>query len=325
MIEAIISSNHIEKECVSADCAVCRLAEIPEKCESAVYTAFHGIAVVYNDFHTGECKSNLNYTEKMISIDHCAEGRIEWEHDDGSFCYLGERDVQISVKTDHVNAYRFPTNHYHGITVNIFIERAAVDLKKFFPLFTVDLTELWKRYSSKKDFFVLRSEKTMQDIFSDLYQNKENIQMDYLRIKVMELLMALCKMKSTDTLTDKPYFKRSHVEKVKAVKEYLCEHTDNKITLQGLAVQFAIPAAILKDCFKAMYGQSLYAFIKQFRLQKAAHLLKTTEQSITYIAGEIGYENPSKFTAAFKNRFTVTPFQYRKKFNKTDCFEGFME
>ena len=68
----------------------------------------------------------------------------------------------------------------------------------------------------------------------------------------------------------------------------------------------------MKDCFKAVYGKPIYAFQKEYKMQKAAQLLHTTEKSITEIASLIGYENPNKFSSSFKNTFGCSPREYRR-------------
>jgi AraC-like DNA-binding protein len=57
---------------------------------------------------------------------------------------------------------------------------------------------------------------------------------------------------------------------------------------------------------------SIYTYMRQYRMQESAVLLSNTSQSVTLIAGSVGYENPSKFAAAFKAVMNMTPLEYRK-------------
>ena len=311
MIETIVPASSVKKRKISDVCDEYIVKQGEGKC--TVYSLLPGITLIYDDFHTDEVVLDYTYNQKILSVDFCSEGRIEWEHEDGSFCYLGERDVQVSVKNDHVARYGFPTGHYHGITVNFFIDDASLSLKELFPMFEMNLEELWERYSKQKDYFIRHTKKTVQRIFADLNQNRKNIQIDYLRIKIIELLYILSKTEQDDKGAEKPYFMKTHVEKVRKIKKHLCENTDLKLTLTQLSEDFDISQSVLRACFKAMYGQSVHAFAKQFRLEKAALLLRTTELSVTEISLESGYENPSKFISAFKGRFGKTPLKYRKK------------
>ena len=47
-------------------------------------------------------------------------------------------------------------------------------------------------------------------------------------------------------------------------------------------------------------------------MERAAELLKDTDQSMAEIANGVGYESQSKFTAAFKEQFGQLPKEYRR-------------
>lgn len=54
-------------------------------------------------------------------------------------------------------------------------------------------------------------------------------------------------------------------------------------------------------------------YIQKKKMEYAKMLLETTNTNILDIAIEIGYENPSKFSIAFKKNFGILPNKYRKK------------
>lgn len=64
--------------------------------------------------------------------------------------------------------------------------------------------------------------------------------------------------------------------------------------------------------FKEVYGSSLAAHMKEHRMERAAALLRETDLSVAEIAGQVGYESQSKFTAAFKEQFGQLPKEYRR-------------
>lgn len=51
-------------------------------------------------------------------------------------------------------------------------------------------------------------------------------------------------------------------------------------------------------------------------MQAATILLRDTSDSITEIAAKMGYDNPSKFSEAFKKEFGELPSEFRKKLSK---------
>ena len=92
----------------------------------------------------------------------------------------------------------------------------------------------------------------------------------------------------------------------------LLQKLDQRITIDTLAQQYLINQTTLKNVFKAVYGTSLAAHIKEHRLLQAAELLCHSQDSMAEIAAKVGYESQSRFSAAFKKRFGELPTQYRK-------------
>ena len=56
----------------------------------------------------------------------------------------------------------------------------------------------------------------------------------------------------------------------------------------------------------------IWPYLRTYRLQVAKKLLLETESSVTEIASKIGYENPNKFTSAFKETYGSSPTEFRK-------------
>ena len=94
--------------------------------------------------------------------------------------------------------------------------------------------------------------------------------------------------------------------------QYLTGNIDKHFTLDELSLRFEIPLASLKLCFKGIYGTSVYAYMRSYRMHSAALMLRDSDEKITVIAGKVGYNNPSKFAAAFKDIMGMPPAKYRK-------------
>lgn len=108
---------------------------------------------------------------------------------------------------------------------------------------------------------------------------------------------------------------REEAEQVKIIREIhddLARHMDRRVTIEELAHRYLINPTTLKTVFKEVYGSSLAAHMKEHRMEKAAALLRETDMSVAEIAGQVGYESQSKFTAAFKEQFGLLPTAYRR-------------
>lgn len=100
------------------------------------------------------------------------------------------------------------------------------------------------------------------------------------------------------------------------VHNYLVENLDKRITIEALARQFLMNTTTLKDGFKALYGTSIAAHIKEHRMEKAAWLLQEGELTVSEIAKQVGYTSQSKFSAAFSREYGVLPVEYRRNSRK---------
>lgn len=320
MIDSIFCCDCSRQEGQTHDCKYCKMTDAGGCGEKIAFTPFDGITMSYNDFFIEAGEITPRDERRIISIDHCDKGRVQWLHDDGSVCYLGEGDIQISVSNDHARCFGFPPCMYHGISISILVDTAADSLKRCFPAFSVDMETLWTRFGEKQDFFISASEHRLRRAFQDLYTSKLNMTNDYLRLKIMEILIALHSLENAEISEEKPYFRSSHIYLVRRAKEYLCENSGKKVTVRELSEKFDIPQSTLKMCFKSIYGISISEFMKAYRLHHAAMLLQSSELSIIEIVLQSGYENPSKFSAAFKKTFSQTPLKYRKDNSKTEHF-----
>lgn len=97
------------------------------------------------------------------------------------------------------------------------------------------------------------------------------------------------------------------------VHNYLVENLDKRITIEALARQFLMNTTTLKDGFKAVYGTSIAAHIKEHRMEKAAMLLESGELPVSQVAQQVGYSSQSKFAAVFSQQYGMTPLEYRRK------------
>ena len=114
-------------------------------------------------------------------------------------------------------------------------------------------------------------------------------------------------------LEETDYFNQHQVECARRAAKLLTQKLTVHQTIEQLAQDVGLSATALKTCFKGVYGSSVYAYQKEYRLQLAQKLLTETDSTIAEIAHQIGYENPNKFSSAFRQSLGMTPTQYRKR------------
>lgn len=111
----------------------------------------------------------------------------------------------------------------------------------------------------------------------------------------------------------KPYYDKTQMEKIRAIHEQITSNLQERVTIEELSKQYDMPATSMKKCFREIYGDSIYSYQKRYRMNVAANLLmEDSKVEIQEIALKMGYENPGKFSSAFKSVKSVTPAKYRK-------------
>lgn len=100
--------------------------------------------------------------------------------------------------------------------------------------------------------------------------------------------------------------------KLKAMIIYIHEHYSEKLSVKQIA-----SAAFISDreCFRVFqnYLHSTPAeYLRNYRIQKACHLLINTSETVTSVGLNCGFENNSYFIKTFRERIGCTPQEYRK-------------
>lgn len=274
---------------------------------------FPGVALSFNDFHMAYFESAFTARQKLLAIDYCREGRMEYPAAENALSYIKAGELKLDRRLAHQGTFVFPSSHYHGITVGLELDTAEQTLRQM-PEFPVDLDALQEKFQLGTWPRVFRSGELPQRVFEEMYRVPESIRLPYLRLKALELLLYLQAMEVPEE-GKAPYFYRTQVEKVKAIRDYLSAHLTEDHPQAELAAQFGIPLTAMKQCFKSVYGVSIGEWVTGCRMDKAAQLLRQGRSSgtVTEIAAAVGYDSASKFAAAFKKATGQTPVEYRNE------------
>ena len=107
-------------------------------------------------------------------------------------------------------------------------------------------------------------------------------------------------------------YPQEQVEIVHRVHETLTADLSSRVTIDELSRRFHINPSTLKALFKAVYGNSIAAHVREHRMERAAALLRDGDDSVAEISRAVGYESPSKFTAEFRKVYEMLPTEYRR-------------
>ena len=89
--------------------------------------------------------------------------------------------------------------------------------------------------------------------------------------------------------------------------------SDPDLGIDYLASSLGVSRSKLYQTLKRVTNITLSDYIRNLRLEKAAHLLRYSTKSIAEIMLETGYVNQSHFTRSFKQKYDITPKNYQLK------------
>ncbi len=105
---------------------------------------------------------------------------------------------------------------------------------------------------------------------------------------------------------------QAHAEVVQKLKAYIDEHLEDNLSLNILSEVANLAPAYLSTLFGEVMKESFTDYVTRVRLDKAAAILQeNTDLSVTEIASQVGYKNVQYFHNKFKQKYGVTPVQYR--------------
>jgi len=106
--------------------------------------------------------------------------------------------------------------------------------------------------------------------------------------------------------------KDEYLQIVYKVILYIEQNYSKNLTLDELSKVASFSKYHFHRVFKSITGETLGEFIRRVRLQNSTRKLTTSNQDITHIALDLGYETNASFSKAFKKRFGVTPREFSK-------------
>lgn len=101
--------------------------------------------------------------------------------------------------------------------------------------------------------------------------------------------------------------------------EYIEKHYSEDVTLDALAQSAHVSKSECLRCFKLSMQTTPYKYLMEYRLSKAAQLLRQSNQPIGVISSLVGFHQMSQFGKYFKEKLGCTPREYRNDSQEIKC------
>lgn len=246
-------------------------------------------------------------------INYCIEGRCELLLNNNNYVYVA--DNQISLSQNYaMNSYIYPGHLYYGIEV--FIDLPAIDTQCAFlsQQLGIDLSLLASRYCGDFNTYISYASDSISDKFRLMWRLLDNDK-PVASAQIKTLLLSIFAGLLTPATIEKPsvctFYTSSQVAIAKDAERIMTSDLSTHHTAKELASRYSISETSLKNYFRGVFGKNISDYMYDMRMQKAALLLASTTISVLKAGEQVGYHNQSKFAAAFKKKYGMSPLQYR--------------
>ena len=191
-----------------------------------------------------------------------------------------------------------------------------ISIQKFHSLFSREanyipfLSEENKDRKYYKDGIITPS---MAIVLNQLvnYNLHPNIKDLYFKGKSYELLSLYFTRPADADIAQCPFLvDEDNVAKIKRAKEIVIARMAEPPTLQELSEEIGLSLNKLKEGFKQIYGDSVFSFLFDYKMEVARQLLESGAHNVNEVGLKVGYSTASHFIAAFKKKFGTTPKKY---------------
>lgn len=196
-----------------------------------------------------------------------------------------------------------------------------ISIKKFHTLFSSDsemIPFLSKDNLEKKYYTEEGISPSMAIVLNQIFHYNQNssIKTLYLKGKSYELLSLFFNTNEDPNAEHCPFLSdEENVLKIKKAKEIIIKNMAEPPSLQALADEVGISLKKLKAGFKEIYGETVFNFLFDYKMEFARKLLETGSYNVNEVGLKIGYSTSSHFIAAFKKKFGTTPKKYLLNLN----------
>lgn len=136
-------------------------------------------------------------------------------------------------------------------------------------------------------------------------------------LQLWKLLYDQLPVKASDSSRLSARTANQDAQRVKQAMLYIQEHFMEPVTLDDIAESILVSKSECCRCFRRATGLSPIEYLMKYRVMESAkYMHRRTHESISEIAGAVGFNNVSYFNKIFKRFIGCTPTEYRKALKK---------
>ncbi|WP_415326989.1 helix-turn-helix domain-containing protein [Chryseobacterium sp. MMS23-Vi53] len=143
------------------------------------------------------------------------------------------------------------------------------------------------------------------------FENPSLVNEDILILKLKEIVLLLAQSQNADSI--QLILSQLFSPTTYSFKQIIEANLFSQLTIEQLAEQNNLSVSSFKREFAKLYNDTPASYIKNKKLEKAAELLIISDERITDIAFDCGFNDLATFTKSFSDKFHITPTNYRQE------------
>ncbi|MFF8599650.1 GlxA family transcriptional regulator [Streptomyces sp. NPDC015232] len=133
-------------------------------------------------------------------------------------------------------------------------------------------------------------------------------------LRVARQLVMYLKRPSGQSQFSVPLEPVSTTRRVEELRHHINRNLDGRLTLADLAASAHVSERQLTRIFKSELGTTPSAYVESARVERARHLLESTDATLERITSACGFGTTDTLIRAFRRRLDTTPMEYRRRF-----------
>ncbi|WP_026809392.1 helix-turn-helix transcriptional regulator [Arenibacter latericius] len=143
------------------------------------------------------------------------------------------------------------------------------------------------------------------------YNLHRSIKELYIKGKVYELISLYFNKTGDTDMEQCPFLvDEDNVRRIRKAKEIIISRMAEPPTLVELSEEIGLSLKRLKDGFKQIYGDTVFSFLFDYKMEYARKMLETGKYNVNEVGLKVGYSTASHFISAFKKKYGTTPKKY---------------
>ena len=248
---------------------------------------------------------------EFIQFHFCLKGQTNFTFNEGNYTF--------QVLEDHSMLLYNPQKALPievELAPDTWMVSVLISITKFHSLFSSDadhISFLSPDNNSKKYYDNLPFSSSIAVVLSQILQAKvhESMKSLYFKGKVYELLCLYFNKNEDPSIEQCPFLvDEENVQKIRKAKKIILDKMSDPPSLEQLAIEVELSLKKLKDGFKQIYGDTVFAYLLDHKMDEARKMLDSRKYNVNEVSLKLGYSTASHFIAAFKKKYGTTPKKY---------------